>query len=134
MVVQFNYRLIGFSKGLLFTFQCTFFVLCSRCERFILYYVWFDLSTYFLNIFNLFFALFCIKNNKLVICFLLILYTFTNLHIKNFYSFLYVFISCSVLIYNTILLFDCQHIFSFFFDFLWQVNQKSTCKYWYLPL
>ena len=56
MVVQFNYRLIGFSKGLLFTFQCTFlfFALAMNDSYCTMFYL--ICQHIFLNIFNLFFS------------------------------------------------------------------------------
>ncbi len=52
-----NYRLIGLSKDLLFTFQCTF-LFPFLTERFVLYYITFYLSTYFLDFFEIFFITF----------------------------------------------------------------------------
>ena len=49
MVVQINYRYWSFFKGLLFTFQCALVLQLFAVERFILYHLYFVLSTVFLN-------------------------------------------------------------------------------------
>ena len=48
MVVQINYRYWSFFKGLLFTFQCALVLQLFAVERFILYHLYFVLSTVFL--------------------------------------------------------------------------------------
>ena len=58
MVVQINYRYWSFFKGLLFTFQCALVLQLFAMERFILYHLYFVLSTVFLIFFKLFFILF----------------------------------------------------------------------------
>ena len=58
MVVQINYRYWSFFKGLLFTFQCALVLQLFAVERFILYHLYFVLSTVFLIFFKLFFILF----------------------------------------------------------------------------
>ena len=58
MVVQINYRYWSFFKGLLFTFQCALVLQLFAVERFILYHLYFVLSTVFLIFLKLFFILF----------------------------------------------------------------------------
>ena len=52
MVVQINYRYWSFFKGLLFTFQCALVLQLFAVERFILYHLYFVLSTVFLIFFK----------------------------------------------------------------------------------
>jgi len=67
MVVQINYRYWSFFKGLLFTFQCALVLQLFAVERFILYHLYFVLSTVFLIFLNYFLYCFLGQNNKLVI-------------------------------------------------------------------